>query len=388
MNTKKIIFVIPWYGKDATGGAETLCKTLVEHLHSAGMSVEVFTTCSREFHSDWINDLKPGTYTENGVTVHRFQVEPRNTNIFNSINRKILSNIPITEFDESQFFKNNINSSQMMNKIKNDEKTLFVFIPYLYGTTFYGSQIHPKNSIMIPCLHDEGYSKMKLVKKSISEVGGIAFNSNSEKTLAQTLIANLPNNQVIGVGVDTNKNPNPDRFKQKYNLDKFILCSARKDPGKNTPLLIEYFCKFLERNNTDLKLVLTGKGHVDIPKQFSKNILDLFLSKEELYDAFSAATIFCLPSTNESFSIVLMESWLYKIPVLVHENCTVTKEHCLASNGGLYFSSFEEFEGCVKYYLDNPSMRDKIGKNGENYVLQNFSWDKIIKKYSEFFNKI
>jgi len=276
----------------------------------------------------------------------------------------------------------------MMNKIKNDEKTLFVFIPYLYGTTFYGSQIHPKNSIMIPCLHDEGYSKMKLVKKSISEVGAIAFNSNSEKTLAQTLITNLPSNQVIGVGVDIIKNPNPDRFKQKYNLDKFILCSARKDPGKNTPLLIEYFCKFLERNNTDLKLVLTGKGHVDIPKQFSKNILDLFLSKEELYDAFSAATIFCLPSTNESFSIVLMESWLYKIPVLVHENCTVTKEHCLASNGGLYFSSFEEFEGCVKYYLDNPSMREKIGKNGENYVRQNFSWDKIIKKYAEFFNKI
>ena len=42
----------------------------------------------------------------------------------------------------------------------------------------------------------------------------------------------------------------------------------------------------------------------------------------------------------------------------------------------------------AKYYLNDPDMVEKIAKNGENYVLQNFSWDKIIKNYSEFFNKI
>ena len=39
----------------------------------------------------------------------------------------------------------------------------------------------------------------------------------------------------------------------------------------------------------------------------------------------------------ESFSIVIMESWLCGTPILVNAHCPVTVEHCQNSQGGLFF---------------------------------------------------
>lgn len=385
---KKLVFVTPWYGQYATGGAETICKTVAEHLSTAGFQVEVFTTCSKQFLSGWTNDYKPGKYVENGLLVRRFKIDSRDVDIFNSINSKILSGIPLSKEEEENFFRNNINSKEMMDAIEQDSDSIFVFIPYLYGTTFFGCQIHPERSLMIPCLHDEGYAKMKVMQKALSQLAGISFNSMAEKIFAESLLDKVPFNKVIGTGIDQGIMVDPMKFKKKYNLEQFILYGGRKDAGKNVPLLIDYFCRFLEKNNTDLKLVLLGNGKAEIPEKFSKNIIDMTVPKSEWYDACATATIFCLPSINESFSIVIMEAWLQKTPILVHNKCEVTKEHCLKSNGGLYFDNYEEFEACVKYYLKNPETRERLGENGYQYVLSNFTWDKIMTSFSDFIKSI
>lgn len=388
-STRKIIFVIPWYGKDATGGAELQCRTLAEHLKGVGLDIEIFTTCSRQFNSAWINDFKLGKYQEDGLLVHRFRVDQRDSSLFGYLNDRILSTGRIKEDEELSFFQNSINSKDMMDAIAKDSESLFVFIPYLYGTTIFGCQIHPERSIMIPCLHDENYTKMSLVKKVLSHVRAIAFNSSSERDFALSLLRNLPYNEILGEGIDpVSKYDDLDSFKQKFNLKDFILCAGRKESGKNTPLLVEYFVKFLQRNNTDLKLVLTGKGQMDMLAPYSKNIVDVFLTKDDLSRAYSTASILCLPSTNESFSRVIMESWLHKTPVLVNGNCAVTKEFCLRSNGGLYFDNYDEFESCVKFYLENPEIRKKLGENGESFVRQNFNWEKVIQDYTKLFDAI
>lgn len=96
----------------------------------------------------------------------------------------------------------------------------------------------------------------------------------------------------------------------------------------------------------------------------------------------------CQPSTHESFSIVIMESWLCGRPVLVHENCDVTCAFAKESNSGLYFKDFYDFEGAVKYYIDNPDTADAMGKTGKEYVLERFTWDVITRKYTEFFKEV
>ena len=78
----------------------------------------------------------------------------------------------------------------------------------------------------------------------------------------------------------------------------------------------------------------------------------------------AAASILCQPSVMESFSIVIMESWLAKTPVLVNSGCAVTAEHAKESGGGFSFGSFAEFAEQVDLLLGNETVRTKMGERG------------------------
>ena len=384
----KIAFVIPWYG-DIPGGAETECRQTAENLQRNGVNVEILTTCVKQFLSDWnTNYFAEGTYKENGITVRRFSVRKRDTSKFDEVNFKLMNNCRISSMEEHIYMENMINSDSLCSYIRDhsDEYEHFFFIPYMFGTTYYGSQIHPERSILIPCLHDESYAYMDIFKKMFKDVKTVIYNSEPEKTLANHIYDIRGHQIVIGTGMDTDISYNAQRFRDKYDIkNEFLLYAGRRDSGKNVSLLIEYFARYKESCDGNLKLVLIGKGELTVPKEHRHDIIDLgFVSPEDKFDAYAAATLFCMPSMNESFSIVLMEAWLCGTPVLVHAGCAVTKDHCIKSNGGLYFDNYDEFEGCIQYFLKNPEKRDIMAKNGKEYVLMNYSWDTIVQKYKRF----
>jgi len=387
----KIAFVIPWYG-DIPGGAESECKNTAENLSRNGIEVEILTTCVKEFNSDWnSNYYKEGISELNGVVIRRFKVRQRNTELFDRINSKLMKNKKVSPQEERIFVEEMINSDDLYQYIENhgSDYDYFLFIPYMFGTTYYGSLIHPEKSFLIPCLHDESYAYMDIFKNMFQNVAGIIFNAESEATLANQLF-NLKGRQIVlGLGMDTVISFDARRFREKYGIhNDFILYAGRREPGKNTPLLVDFFCKYKEYNQNELKLVLIGSGDVSIPDKFKNDIIDLgFVSKHDKYDSFAAASLLCQPSINESFSIVIMESWLCLTPVLVHSKCAVTKDHCIKGNSGLYFENFEEFEGCINFYLNNSQLREKMAINGKRYVEENFNWDRIIEKYVRFLEK-
>lgn len=384
-----LTFVIPWYGQDLMGGAEKLCRRTVENLNERGYKTEVFSTCSKEFLSDWSNYYSEGNYEINGVLVKRFPVNKRNVPLFDSINSKLLKKSLISESEEYEFIKNNINSDKMIKQIELEkEKRIYIFIPYLYGTTFFGCQICPERSIIIPCFHDESYAYMKIFREAFSKTKGMIFNSDPEKNLAEKIYQKLPPFIVPGVGVDYDFKTNPTAFKRKFELNDFILYAGRKDSGKNVDTLINYYCKYIEKNGAVFDLVITGPGNIQLPAEQKNHIHSLLLSREDLLNAYEDAFVTCQPSINESFSHSIMESWLCSTPVLVHAKCDVTKTHCIQSNGGLYFSNYDEFEECINFFLQNKKEANVMASNGKNYVLKNFSWDIIIKNYVNFIAKL
>ena len=151
---------------------------------------------------------------------------------------------------------------------------------------------------------------------------------------------------------------------------------------------MKYFGEYKRRNSSGLKLVLIGGGKIDIPKEYKHEIIDLgFVDLQDKYDACAAAEFLCQPSKNESFSLVIMESWLCSRPVLVHEDCAVTKNFAIESKGGLYFKDYYDFEGCLNFYLEHKDIATEMGKNGRAYVIENFAWDVIVDKYTKFFEQ-
>lgn len=391
---KKIGFVIPWFAEKIPGGAEMELRGLTEHLHKANIEVEILTTCVKEFSADWnVDYYKVGTEIINGILVRRFKVKKRNADAFHKINAKLMNSEKVSLEEEDVFLREMVNSVDLyeyMYKYK-DDYSLFVFIPYMFGTTYYGCQVCPEKSVLIPCLHNESYAYMQRFKEVYSKIGGMIFHAKPEEDLAKRIL-NIKNVKVstLGEGVNTKLSYNANRFIDKYKItEPFILYAGRKDKGKNVDTLIKYFIEYKTRYSNGLKLVLIGGGNLELSEHIKNDIYDLgFLPLQDKYDAYSAATVLCQPSKNESFSLVIMESWLCGRPVLVNGECEVTKHFTTISNGGLYFNNYFEFQECINYFVNNYKVAKVMGENGCGFVESNFSWDVIVERYLEFFKGV
>jgi hypothetical protein len=156
----KIAFVAPWYGPDIPGGSEAEARRTAQHLHEAGFEVEVLTTCIKDFYGDWgKNYHRPGVEQVNGLPVRRFPVLPRDKAAFDQVNWRLMNGLPITAEQEQTFINEMIRVPALYDFMRqNAASYLFIFIPYMFATTYWGAQVCPQRSLVIPCLHDESYA--------------------------------------------------------------------------------------------------------------------------------------------------------------------------------------------------------------------------------------
>jgi len=389
----KIAFVPPWYGKTIPGGAEAEVRRTAEHLHSAGVPVEVLTTCARDFHSDWGRNFHRAQVTvENSVTVRRFPVKRRKRAAFDAVNWKLMHDQRVTQEEERIYVEESIRSPALEQYIaEHTDSYVYVFIPYMFGTTYWGLRACKGRALLIPCLHDEPYARMSLFREMFQQVQKLILHVEAEQRLANSLYGLPPSRSILlGEGVDTDWDANADDFLEQYSLaTPFILYAGRRSRGKNVDTLVDYFQRYRRSHQREVDLVLIGSGTLENSWKQDSRVHDLgFVSVEDKYNAYAAATVLCQPSLHESFSLVIMEAWLASTPVLVHGACEVTKEHCIHSNGGLYFSNYAEFEVCLDLLLEHRNLGTKLGANGRRYVLENYSWHTITERYRRLFENL
>ena len=389
----KIAFVTPWYGQDIPGGMESETRRTAVNLHNAGHDVEILTTCIHQFHSNWgKNYHKAGVTAVNNIPVRRFPVQKRDKAAFDAVNGRLMQNLPVSPEEEQIYIQEMFHAPDLYKFIANHcQEYIFFFIPYMFSSTHFGVQICPERSAVIPCLHDESYAYLNIYRQSLPKARAMVLHVESERVLADKIFGKSTQNRVvIGEGVDVDFSFDAERVRQKYNLtEPFLLYVGRKDRGKNTHLLLAHWARYSQEHQGGMKLILVGPCKIEIPSAAADTILDLgFVPVQDKYDAYAAASILCQPSTNESFSLVIMESWLTETPVLVNGHCEVTREHCQRNNGGLYFSNYDEFAATVDYMMVNPDIARRMGKNGRQYVLDNYQWSTIVEKYSQIIKEI
>ncbi len=383
----KIAFVTPWYGPDIPGGMEAETRRTAERLAAAGMEVEVLTTTIRDFFADWArNHHRRRVETINGVTVRRFPVENRDQAAFDAVNWRLMQGLPITATEERTYIEEMIRTPALYAHVRaRCQDTLFIFIPYMFATTYFGAQICPAQSVVIPCLHDESYARLAIYRDIFPHVRALIFHTDAERDLANALFPAEPGQErlVLGEGVDTDWIGDAARFRARYDVaGPFVLVVGRKDAGKNTPFLLEMWRRYVAAHGRRLQLVFVGPGEIDVPPAIAGTVRDLgFVPAQDKHDAHAAATVLCQPSLHESFSLAIMDSWVAGRPVLVHGDCAVTREQCLKANGGLYFHDAAEFAGALNYLLAHPNIADRLGRQGRRHVLANYHWDLVVERY-------
>ena len=108
------------------------------------------------------------------------------------------------------------------------------------------------------------------------------------------------------------------------------------------------------------------------------------VSEADKWDIMRDALVAISPSALESFSLVVIEAWVEQLPVLVNGSCGPTREHCERSGGGLWFTSYPEFEATLDRLVSDAGLRADLGRRGRDFVDRHFRWPVLVDRYDEF----
>ncbi len=389
MSSRRFAFVIPRYFDGIAGGAETLMGHLASHLKERGDLVEIWATCAKD-NRTWNNEFPAGSSEVNGLSLHRFPVDPRNLNAWIPIQLALHQGQKISTDDQLTWMAESVNSRALYAHIARHAKDFdaLFFGPYLFGTTFWGSLIAPEKSVLIPCLHDEAYAYQDVIASMFRQVRGCVFNAEPEMALARSLYGDIAGG-VVGMGFDSPRAEDVAGLEPYFSdRETYILYLGRKETGKNVHTLIDCFVEAKTRGliPEEVKLAILGGGSfsdLHRPEVLSRSdVIDLpHMSERDKQRLLRHALYLCQPSTNESFSIVIMEAWMVGTPVVVHGACPVTRHHVEESRGGLYFSSAEDLGGVTSYLLSDQEARHRHALAGADYVRKEYAWTSVMRRF-------
>ena len=385
----KLAIVVPRYGPGVVGGAETLCRDYALRLRAAGHDVEVLTTCARD-HFTWRNELPAGATVLEGVPVRRFPVTvAKDHGAVTMLHARLDAGFALDPAGEKRWVENTGYSAPLLDAIAAVAPRVdaVLFAPYLFATTVFGARVAPSRSLVIPCLHDEAYARFGIVQATLRGAAGLIFNSAPERDLAARLLGDtaLPPHRVVGAGFDDPGTLDAATWRQRTGLGGDLVAYAgRREIAKNFPLLLRWMTAYdqgLSRRGDGVTLVAMGSGEIRAPRSARAVVRDLgFASQQEKLECFAAAVATAQLSLNESFSYVLMESWLAGTPVIVHADCAVTRTHCEESGGGVWVRDAGTFAEALDRLRADASLRARLAAAGGRYVRTHYSWPAVLAR--------
>ena len=168
------------------------------------------------------------------------------------------------------------------------------------------------------------------------------------------------------------------RFVKKKGFDDFICAVAK-----------------LKEKGLSFKAVLSGLGEEDAAlKQLAKekgleDVLTFSGWCNDPAQFYQSIDIFCVPSKHEPFGIVLLEGFLYNLPVV----STATEgpiEIVQDGKNGLLvpIGDFEKMADVLAFVLNNPEKAKVIAREGKKTIIEKYSIDVSSKRIDEALKKI
>jgi glycosyltransferase involved in cell wall biosynthesis len=363
------------YGTDIVGGAEASLRTIAESLQQAGHHVEVFTTCVKA-ESEWSNHAAEGSSVTNGVIVHRFPIDPRESDRFQMAQQRIADEhgrVPAEV--EHDFLTHSIRSRALRDALRGrrDEWDAVIAGPYLFGLTFDVAREFADKVLLVPCFHNEPAARLPLLLDAYRRAGGVLYHSPEEQQFAEMDIGmNHPRAACIGTAIDTEKAGNPLRGEEQVDGGRrYILYVGRYSPHKNLPLLLQYARRYASRHPDRFVFAFVGQGDLDLPDE--PWLKDLgFVSETTRRDLIAGAEAVVQLSRLESLSLVVLEAWAQGVPAIVDRDCDVLAAQVRRCRGGAEVASYEAFALALSDLWKNPERWHDLGRQGQEYVRAHY----------------
>ncbi len=191
----------------------------------------------------------------------------------------------------------------------------------------------------------------------------------------------------------------PSKFKQKYNLDRYLIIPGRLNRIKGQ----EYALKALQYLDNDIQAVFAGnaglwmddmnnlgaygeklKSLIEELKLNERIVFTGRLGIDEIRQAYSGAVCTVVPSVwLETFGYVAIESLACETPVVITENCGAAE--CVDESCAVLVKrkDAKSIAGAVKQIVP---LSEKMGKRGRQKLLREFNPDRLVDSTIEIFN--
>ena len=386
----KLAVVVQRYGQAINGGAELHARYVAEHL-ARHAEVEVLTTCATDYVS-WRNELTPGSETINGVQVRRFRVAQERDRLDFGRRSEHVFNDPHSIADELAWLKaEGPTSPALVRYIARHagQYAFCFFFSYRYYHAFHGARAAGARAVLVPTAERDSAMGLRIFPPLFRGVRALMYNSPEERAMIEAASGNheVPS-VVVGIGSEVPANPQPGRFRQKFNVrGPFAIYVGRIDENKGCKELFEAFAEYAESGTSRLSLVLIGHSMLPIPQHPRVRHLG-FLDDSDKFDAIAAAELLVMPSYFESLSMVALEAWALGRPVLANAKCDVLKGQSIRSNAGLYYETRAEFIETLRALERNRWLSATLGKNGRQFFREQYDWPVIERKYLDMMARL
>ncbi len=182
-----------------------------------------------------------------------------------------------------------------------------------------------------------------------------------------------------------------------------FLCLQAFHPHRRFEDAILAFHLLLKKSGrNDIMLFIVGsdkfeKGYVkSLEKEIYKYKLDQYIQlrtdyipEDMIVNYLMSSDIFVFPNSPQTWGIVVIESMSCKKPCIVSSNAGV---HEVIQDGknGIIFQGRNVNELMIKMevLLNDNLLRRTLGKNGRQFVFENFSWEKYSESMLNIFNHV
>ncbi len=381
--------VVPRYGTEVIGGAETGARQLAEHLVAQlGWDVEVLTTTALEA-TTWAEHYPPGAEELDGVTVWRFPITSGRHPDFALRSNDYFSSPRPPTLDEQRRWvaEQGPVSNELLEATADSDADRIVFYPYLYDPTVSGLPRVADRAVLHAAAHDEPPIHIPLIGEVFGRAPCLVHHSDAEQRLVSRLFPEtIARPQIVlGLGVERGlaaRGAAHDLLGDAAD-DPFLLCLGRVDPGKGVDALVGYFAEYKRRRPGPLRLVVAGPVGT-APPEHPDVIVTGPVSEGTKWALLEDTVALVSPSAHESFSLVVLEAWLAGSPALVNAWCEPTSDHCAASRGGVAFADLADFIVALDTIVDRPDVAAAMAAAGARYVDDRYTWPVLVSRYEGF----
>ena len=380
VRTRRIAFVVDRYAATTFGGAPLYAHGLARRL-GARFDTEILTTTARDYMT-WDNAFEAGVERSDGVAIRRFPIDVRrNVSRFDRLSRRLVRARHPTIADQERWMGEQGPMSLALLRYlaaERDNYDAFVFVSYLYATTYFGLPLVADRALFVPLSHDEWPIRFSMWNRIFALPRGYAYNTPEERDFT---IARFPKAGVdgpaIGFGIDAPPAADGDRFRERFGIrGPFMLYLGRVDPSKGCAELLRAYRHTRKRDGR--ALVFVGESYMRVAEHDGVRVTGP-VDDATKWDALAACDLLVLPSHYESLSLVALEAWSSGKPVLANARARAVAGQIERSGGGLTYNDERDFAHALAR-LDATAAWD-FGARGHAFVDALYRWPAIEARF-------